>query len=136
LKSYDLVVIGTGTAGKQIALRCKNAGWSVAIIDSRPYGGTCQLRGCDPKKVLVAAAEGIYWGKRFNGKGINPNNTHINWPDLMTYKQTFVDGVPEGHEQRLRAAGIDLYHGQAKFIGTTAVRVGKDDYKKGGSLLS
>ena len=50
LQKFDLIVIGTGAA-----FECHKAGWSVAIIDSRPYGGTCELRGCDPKKVLVGA---------------------------------------------------------------------------------
>jgi glutathione reductase (NADPH) len=39
------------------AYRCRNEGWNVAIIDERPFGGTCALRGCDPKKVLVGAAD-------------------------------------------------------------------------------
>ena len=56
-KSYDLIVIGTGSAASAVASRCREAGRSVAVIDSRPFGGTCALRGCDPKKVLVAAAE-------------------------------------------------------------------------------
>ena len=56
-KSFDLVVIGTGAAAAGVASRCKSAGWKVAIVDNLPYGGTCQLRGCDPKKVLVGAAE-------------------------------------------------------------------------------
>jgi glutathione reductase (NADPH) len=50
---FDLVVIGTGAAASAVAFRCQSAGWSVAILDSRPFGGTCALRGYDPKKVLV-----------------------------------------------------------------------------------
>ena len=56
-KEFDLIVIGTGVAATTAAYKCKSAGWSVAIIDSRPFGGTCALRGCDPKKVLVGAAD-------------------------------------------------------------------------------
>ncbi|MDQ3414530.1 MAG: FAD-dependent oxidoreductase, partial [Verrucomicrobiota bacterium] len=58
---YDLVVIGTGAAASSVAYKCRAAGWEVAIVDSRPFGGTCALRGCDPKKVLVGAAELIDW---------------------------------------------------------------------------
>ena len=54
-KNFDLVVLGTGTAGSAAASQCRAAGWSVAIVDSRPFGGTCALRGCDPKKVLVGS---------------------------------------------------------------------------------
>jgi glutathione reductase (NADPH) len=57
---YDLVVIGTGVAASTVAWECHYAGWKIAI-DSCPFGGTCALRGCDPKKVLVSAAELIDW---------------------------------------------------------------------------
>ncbi len=55
-KSYDLVVIGTGSAASAVAYKCRSADWQVAVIDSRPFGGTCAVRGCDPKKILVGAA--------------------------------------------------------------------------------
>jgi pyruvate/2-oxoglutarate dehydrogenase complex dihydrolipoamide dehydrogenase (E3) component len=58
-KTYDLVLIGTGMAAQAAASRCRSAGWRVAVIDHLPFGGTCMLRGCDPKKVLVGAAEAI-----------------------------------------------------------------------------
>ena len=55
---FDLIVIGTGTAASVSALQCSSAGWKVAMIDSLPFGGTCALRGCEPKKVLVEASKG------------------------------------------------------------------------------
>ena len=69
-QKFDLVVIGTGSAGAGVAFRCRRAGWTVAVIDSRPFGGTCALRGCDPKKVLVGAAEAFEWPHRLRGRGI------------------------------------------------------------------
>src|SRR6266487_7103013 len=69
-RQFDLVVIGTGAAGSAAAYKCRKAGWDVAITDSRPFGGTCALRGCDPKKVLVGAATLIDWVRRMDGKGI------------------------------------------------------------------
>jgi glutathione reductase (NADPH) len=50
--SYHLIVIGTGTAAQVAAGRIRQAGPSVAVIDHRPFGGTCALRGCDPKKMF------------------------------------------------------------------------------------
>ena len=44
-KKLDLVVIGTGAAASAAAFICRAAGWQVAVIDSRPFGGTCPLRG-------------------------------------------------------------------------------------------
>jgi len=58
-RRFDIIVVGTGVAGSAIARRCRAAGRKVAIIDERPFGGTCQLRGCDPKKVLRGAVEPV-----------------------------------------------------------------------------
>jgi pyruvate/2-oxoglutarate dehydrogenase complex dihydrolipoamide dehydrogenase (E3) component len=55
-RRYDLVVIGTGTAAMVAAMRVRAAGWSAAVIDFRPFGGTCALRGCDPKKMRILGA--------------------------------------------------------------------------------
>ena len=124
MQRYDVIVIGTGTAASAVAPPCRKAGRTVAIIDSRPFGGTCAVRGCDPKKVLVGAAEAIQWGHRMNGHGIRPGGARIEWADLMAFKRTFTAPVPKGHEQWLRDLGIDTFHGRATFVGPTAVRVG------------
>jgi len=63
-RAFDVIAIGTGSADAAVASRCREAGWQVAIVDSRPFGGTCALRGCDPKKVLVGAAEAMDWTRR------------------------------------------------------------------------
>ena len=80
MKRYDVIVIGTGTAASAVAPACRKAGRTVAIIDSRPFGGTCAVRGCDPKKVLVGAAEAIHWGHRLNGRGIQPGGRESSGP--------------------------------------------------------
>src|SRR6267143_6965370 len=98
-RKFDLIVIGTGAAGSSAAYKCRRAGWEVAIIDLRPFGGTCALRGCDPKKVLVGAAELIDWNRRMAGKGVVSTATQIDWPALMRFKRTFTDPVP-GNQER------------------------------------
>jgi pyruvate/2-oxoglutarate dehydrogenase complex dihydrolipoamide dehydrogenase (E3) component len=55
-REFDVLVIGTGTSGYTLALACREAERSVAVADNRPYGGTCAMRGCQPKKYLVAAS--------------------------------------------------------------------------------
>jgi glutathione reductase (NADPH) len=121
---YDLVVIGTGVAASTAAWECHSAGWKIAIIDSRPFGGTCNLRGCDPKKVLVGAAEVIDWNHRMVNKGINnTNDIHINWPELMRFKRSFTEPVPKAIEDQFHNAGIDTFHGHASFTDTTTIKV-------------
>jgi glutathione reductase (NADPH) len=66
---FDLVVIGAGTGALGVARACAQGGWRVAIVDCPPYGGTCALRGCDPKKMLVAVQEAIGWSDRMRDNG-------------------------------------------------------------------
>ena len=119
-RQFDLVIIGTGSAAFTAASKCRAAGWSVAVVDCRPFGGTCALRGCDPKKVLVGAAALIDWVRRMDGKGIRRDNTRIEWPELKRFKRTFTDPVPEEREKSFAKAGIDTFHGVARFTGPTA----------------
>ena len=122
--TFDLIVIGTGTAASTTASECSSAGWSVAIIDSLPFGGTCALRGCDPKKVLVEAAKVIDSNQRHENKGIiGSEAVHIKWPDLIRFKRTFTDPFPKNREDGYIRAGIVPFHGHARFISPTTVKV-------------
>jgi len=125
-KTFDLVVIGTGSAASSVASQCRAAGWQVAIVDSRPFGGTCALRGCDPKKVLVGAAEVIDWHHRMQGKGIRAEKVRIEWSELMRFKRSFTEPVPKHRETSFSKAGIAAFHGHANFVEPTAARVGDD----------
>lgn len=124
-ESFDLVVIGTGSAGTSAATRCREAGWKVAIIDSRAFGGTCALRGCDPKKVLVGAAEVIDRERRMLDKGI-ADASRMEWPALIRFKRTFTDPFPKSREDALRSAGIETFHGRARFLSSASVQVNGD----------
>ncbi len=125
-KQFDVVAIGTGAGASAVASRCRAAGWQVAIVDSRPFGGTCALRGCDPKKVLVGAAEVIDWARRMKGNGIRSEQLSIDWRELMRFKRTFTQPVPKRREEGLVKAGIAAFHGRARFVGEKAVQVGDE----------
>lgn len=125
MPSFDLIVIGTGSAGKTVAQTARKAGKSVAIIDKLPFGGTCSQRGCDPKKVLVGAAEVINRSAQQAGKGI-AGNTLINWPDLIAFKKTFTEPIPENTEKQFAEQGIAAFHGVATFLSENTVRVGEE----------
>jgi len=125
-KSFDLVVVGTGTAASTVAGKCRAAGWTAAVIDSLPFGGTCMLRGCDPKKVLVGAADLVDWARRMHGKGVAAPGAHIAWPELMRFKRTFTASVPREREESFAKAGIEAFHGRARFTGPRSLTVGPD----------
>jgi len=125
-KQIDVVTIGTGSAAGTIASRCKAAGMTVAITDSRQYGGTCALRGCNPKKVLVGASEAVDWSRRMKEKGVDSDDIRINWNALMRFKRTFTEPVPQQIEHSYRRSGIEIFRGIARFTGTNTVQIGGD----------
>ena len=125
-RKFDVIAIGTGSAASAVASRCREAGWQVAIVESRPFGGTCALRGCDPKKVLVGAAEAVDWARRMKGKGIQAAKLQIDWPELMRFKRSFTEPVPKRREEGFAKAGISAFHGRARFAGPTTIQVGEE----------
>ena len=124
--TVDVIVLGTGEAAQSVAYPCREAGWSVAVVDDHPFGGTCPLRGCDPKKVLVGVSDLVDWSRRMQGKGVSAPGLSISWPDLIRFKRTFTDPVPEQNEQSFAQAGIVTRHGRAHFVDRTSVQVGED----------
>src|SRR5258708_8880658 len=95
IETFDLVVIGSGSAAQSVASRCRRAGWTVAMVDQRPFGGTCALRGCDPKRVLVDAAAAVDAARLLAGKGVRPDSLAIDWPELTRFKPTFPHPAPD-----------------------------------------
>src|SRR6266478_9357861 len=121
-RRYDLVVLGTGTAAQVASSRVRASGWSVAVIDHLPFGGTCALRGCDPKKMLISGAEAVDMARRMRGRGV-AGELGISWPDLIAFKRTFTDPVPEKQEQRFAERGIEAFHGMARFTARDRIEV-------------
>ena len=126
--TVDVIVIGTGSAAQNVAYKCREAGWSVAVIDSRPFGGTCQLRGCDPKRVLASVAELVDWSRRIQGSGVSAPALSLEWADLIRFKRTFTDPAPEENEKAFAQAGIQTRHGRAHFVDRTSVEVAGETF--------
>lgn len=79
-KSFDVVVIGGGTAAMIAAMRTRAGGKSVAVIDFRPLGGTCALRGCDPKKMLIGGTSAVDHVRKMRGKRV-VGDSQIAWKE-------------------------------------------------------
>src|SRR5499433_2140440 len=122
METYDLVVIGTGTAAQMAAGRVRRAGRTVMVIDHRPFGGTCALRGCDPKKMLVSGEEAVDLARRMHGRGV-AGDARIDWSELIAFKRTFTDPVPKKQEEAYATQGIDAFHGMARFTAPDVVVV-------------
>ena len=122
-QEFDLVVIGAGTGGTVVARMVAGAGWKTAIVDTQPYGGTCALRGCDPKKMMVAVTEGIDWANNMAGKGLVATDASINWSQMMAFKRTFTDRIPLSIEGGMEKVGVTTLHGDARFTGPDSVDI-------------
>ncbi len=126
---FDLIVIGAGMAGGAAANKCAADGWQVAIVDALPYGGTCALRGCDPKKILRRGAEVVDSARLMRGKGIDDTDLSINWADMMRHKHGFTDPVPQSMEDGLTGNGVTTLHGHARFTGPRQIEIDGVSYE-------
>jgi glutathione reductase (NADPH) len=124
-RQFDLVVVGTGVTSA-VASRCREAGWTVAVIDSKPFGGTCALRGCVPKKILVGATEAVQAARDLAGHGVRAEDVGLAWPELMRFKRSMVDPTPQRTEQAWAKIGVEQFHGRARFVGPTTLALGDD----------
>lgn len=124
MADFDLIVLGAGNAGLAAAGVARAAGWRVAVVEARDVGGTCPLRGCVPKKVLVAAAEAMEAVARAGEQCIEVGTARLDWAKLVEREQGFVRGVSESFEAGLKAKGTDLIRGQARFVARDAIEAG------------
>ncbi|MFW5876848.1 MAG: dihydrolipoyl dehydrogenase family protein [Myxococcota bacterium] len=123
MTDYDMVVLGSGNAGTAAAGAAVAAGWRVALVESREVGGTCALRGCVPKKVLVAAAESLEAIAHAGVHHIEVGTPRLDWTALIERERTFVEGVPTAFEAGLTKRGIEVLHGRARFVARNVVEV-------------
>ena len=122
-EQFDVLVLGSGNAGMAAAGALKAAGKSVAMVESWDVGGTCPLRGCVPKKVLVAAAQVLHQIERAPVHHIEVGPAKLDWAKLIERERGFVDGVPEAFAKSLEGRGIELIKGRARFVGPATVEV-------------
>lgn len=128
MKEYDVFIIGSGMSGMTIANKCASKGLTVGITDELPYGGTCALRGCDPKKVIIGATEVREFARRLKGTGID-TIPKVNWKDIIAFKQSFVNAMPPKIEKGYKNNGIDTFHSSAKFLSENTLEVGNEKVK-------
>ena len=117
-ESFDVVVLGIGNAGMGVA---HTAGKSVAIVESWDVGGTCPLRGCVPKKVLVAPAQTLATIGQANEQKTSVGDVSLDWGALMARERTFVEGTTAAFIGSLESRGIALVRGPVKFSGSNQI---------------
>lgn len=126
MKKYDAVVVGSGPAGGEVARQLKAAGKDVALVEKNGFGGVCPLRGCNPKKVLLAAPEAVHAAKALTALGIATQPT-VDWPALAAFRDSFVEPISEQVENHYFEIGVDVYYGAARMTSLDTIAVDGDE---------
>jgi mercuric reductase len=124
---YDLVVIGSGSAGFSASITAANAGKRVALLGYGTIGGTCVNVGCVPSKAMIRAAEAVHGGTsaaRFPGVG--PCEHSVAWPALVAAKDDLVDTLRQKKYADLLPSyeGVDYIEDGAARLVESGVQVG------------
>jgi glutathione reductase (NADPH) len=121
---YDLFVIGAGSGGVRASRIAAGHGARVAICEESRVGGTCVIRGCVPKKLLVYASQ---FSESFNdaaGYGWRVGDPRFSWPELLAAKDREIDRLNAVYHQLLENAGVELHRGRGRLIDAHTVEVG------------
>jgi pyruvate/2-oxoglutarate dehydrogenase complex dihydrolipoamide dehydrogenase (E3) component len=122
---YDLVVIGGGTAGLVSAMGAAGLGARVALVERGLLGGDCLNTGCVPSKALLRSARAAADARRAAQLGVGISGIEPDFAAVMRrMRERRADISPHDSAERLRAAGVDVYFGDARFTGPSDVEVG------------
>lgn len=125
---FNLIAIGTGPASGGIPAKAIKAGMKVAVVEERAVGGTCALRGCTPKKLLLAAPEAFDFARRMNQHGLDVPNMKLDWAMMRRYKDAFIDKIPPINSKQYTDKGIELLRGHATFVGANTLEIEGKQY--------
>jgi len=122
---YDLFVIGAGSGGLAASKRAASYGAKVAIAEGDLVGGTCVIRGCVPKKLMVYASSFSHLYKDAVGYGWSEVESSFDWTKLVETVDKEVHRLSQLHISYLEKAGVELISGFAKFVDAHTVEVGE-----------
>jgi glutathione reductase (NADPH) len=129
MRTYDVLVVGSGTADQTAAHELRGHGLEVALADNsgRP-GGVCALAGCQVKKYFYEVTETVARAQHLIGRGIKTSPVG-DWAAILDRKNAFTVNVPGNTINGLNGAGIDYYEGSARFIDSDTIAVEDEPFK-------
>lgn len=127
---YDLIVIGAGSGGTRTARIAAGYGAKTAVIEGDRPGGTCVLRGCVPKKLLIYGSEFSHQVEDAIGYGWETGSFKSNWKDLISKKNKELDRLHEIYKNLIINSGCDLIPGWGKILSAHEVLVKNESSKE------
>ena len=125
MADYDAVIIGTGQAGPALARRLVAAGWKVAIIERKFFGGTCINTGCTPTKTLIASGYAAHLTRRAAEFGVILSGTPSVDMKAVKARKDAVTAVSRAAVERSlkELQGCAVYEAHAMFIGPKQIKI-------------
>ncbi len=120
---YDLFVIGAGSGGVRSARLAASQGFRVGIAESSRVGGTCVIRGCVPKKLMVYAAEFSQYFSDSEGYGWTIKDAHFDWQRMVIARNKEIDRLEEAYKNNLKKSGVEIYENFAKLKGLNEIEL-------------
>ncbi len=121
--AFDLVVIGGGSGGVRAARIAAQHGARVALVEEYRLGGTCVIRGCVPKKLMVYASRFAQEFAEAEGFGWSVGPTRFDWPTLKARRDQEVARLEGVYRSNLVGAGVTLFEGRAVMQDAHRVRL-------------
>lgn len=125
---FDLIIIGGGSGGVRAARLASERGARVAIVEESRIGGTCVIRGCVPKKLLVYSSHFAEDFRDAAGYGWNVGSPSFDWPRLIAAKNAEVDRLSGLYQATIDRAGARLLPGHGALVDAHTVTVGGRHY--------
>jgi glutathione reductase (NADPH) len=120
---YDLITIGAGSGGVRASRRSAGLGARVAVVENLRVGGTCVMRGCVPKKLLVMGSHFAEDFEDAKGFGWTPGQAGFDWARLIRAKNKELDRLESVYHRILRESGVAEIAGTGKIADPHTVEV-------------
>jgi pyruvate/2-oxoglutarate dehydrogenase complex dihydrolipoamide dehydrogenase (E3) component len=116
-ENYDILVIGSGEAGKYLSWTMAGEGHRTAVVERKLIGGSCPNIACLPSKNIIHSAKVRSFTRRAAEFGVDLESAATNMKGVQARKQAMVEGERQFHLDRYRATGVELIMGEARFTG-------------------
>ena len=122
-QEFDLVVVGGGPGGYPAAIRAAQLGLKTALVEKERPGGVCLNWGCIPTKAMLRSAEVLETMQHSADYGVLADNVRLDWSAVLKRKERVTRTLTDGVASLLRANGVTVVNGHARFVGPRAVEV-------------